>query len=185
MNTDLGSFCVHSQWTLETWKHFSPFRVLSLNTGHSSSLLASYSFLMALVLLLIPHEIIAIDLIAILVSPWLFNLTSVGLRRPWFNFWVAKSLWRRDRLPTPVFLGFLVAQLIKKPPAMREIWVWSLGWDDPLEKGYPLHILAWRWYIYVCVCVCIYIYIYIYIYTVHGVAKSQTWQNDFHFTVLS
>ena len=27
-------------------------------------------------------------------------------RRPWFNFWVRKIFWRRDRLPTPVFLGF-------------------------------------------------------------------------------
>ena len=29
----------------------------------------------------------------------------------------------------------LVAQLVKNPPAMREIWVRSLGWEDPLEKG--------------------------------------------------
>ena len=28
-------------------------------------------------------------------------------RRPWFNCWVGKISWRRDRLPTPVFLGFL------------------------------------------------------------------------------
>ena len=27
----------------------------------------------------------------------------------------------------------LVAQLIKNPPAMRETWVQSLGWEDPLE----------------------------------------------------
>ena len=27
----------------------------------------------------------------------------------------------------------LVAQLVKKPPAMRETWVRSLGWEDPLE----------------------------------------------------
>ena len=27
-------------------------------------------------------------------------------RRPQFNSWVGKSHWRRDRLPTPVFLGF-------------------------------------------------------------------------------
>ena len=26
--------------------------------------------------------------------------------RPWFNSWVRKIFWRRDRLPTPVFLGF-------------------------------------------------------------------------------
>ena len=29
----------------------------------------------------------------------------------------------------------LVAQLVKNPPAMRESWVRSLGWQDPLEKG--------------------------------------------------
>ena len=27
-------------------------------------------------------------------------------RRPWFDSWVRKFPWRRDRLPTPVFLGF-------------------------------------------------------------------------------
>ena len=27
-------------------------------------------------------------------------------RRPWFDSWVRKVPWRRDRLPTPVFLGF-------------------------------------------------------------------------------
>ena len=41
---------------------------------------------------------------------------------------------------------FLVAQLVKNPPAMWETWVWSLGWEDPLEKGKATHcsILAWR-----------------------------------------
>ena len=40
----------------------------------------------------------------------------------------------------------LVAQLVKNPPAVRETWVWSLGWEDPLEKGTTTHsnILAWR-----------------------------------------
>ena len=40
----------------------------------------------------------------------------------------------------------LVAQLIKNLPAMWETWVWSLGWEDPLEKGKATHssILAWR-----------------------------------------
>ena len=60
----------------------------------------------------------------------------------------------------------LVAQLVKKPPAMWETWTRSLGWEDPLEKGMatPSSILAWRisW-------------------TVHGVAKSLTQLNDFHF----
>ena len=40
----------------------------------------------------------------------------------------------------------MVAQLVKDPPAMWEIWVLSLGWEDPLEKGMATHssILAWR-----------------------------------------
>ena len=40
----------------------------------------------------------------------------------------------------------LVAQMVKNPPAMQEIWVLSLGWEDSLEKGTATHssILAWR-----------------------------------------
>jgi len=40
----------------------------------------------------------------------------------------------------------LVAQLVKNLPAMRETWVRSLGWKDPLEKGKATHssVLAWR-----------------------------------------
>ena len=40
----------------------------------------------------------------------------------------------------------LVAQTVKNPPAMRETWVQSLGWEDSLEKGTSTHssILAWR-----------------------------------------
>ena len=40
----------------------------------------------------------------------------------------------------------LVAQLVKNLPAMWEIWVQSLGWEDPLEKGKATHssILAWK-----------------------------------------
>ena len=55
----------------------------------------------------------------------------------------------------------LVLQLVKNLPAVWETWVQSLSWEDLLEKGKatPSSILAW----------------------VHGVAKSQTWQNDFHF----
>ena len=43
-------------------------------------------------------------------------------------------------------LRILVAQMIKKPPAMRETRVRSLGREDPLEEGMATHssILAWR-----------------------------------------
>ena len=42
--------------------------------------------------------------------------------------------------------GFLVAQRVKNLPAMRETWIRSLGWEDPLEEGVATHssILAWR-----------------------------------------
>ena len=40
----------------------------------------------------------------------------------------------------------LIAQLVKNPPAVQETWVWSLGWEDPLENGKATHssILPWR-----------------------------------------
>ena len=67
-------------------------------------------------------------------------------RRPQLDSWVGKIHWQRDRLPIPVFLGFLMAQLVKNLPTMPETWVRSLGWEDPLEKGEGTHssILAWR-----------------------------------------
>ena len=34
-----------------------------------------------------------------------------------------------------MFLAFLVAQLVRKPPAMQETLVQFLGQKDPLEKG--------------------------------------------------
>ena len=42
--------------------------------------------------------------------------------------------------------GSLVDQLVKNPLAMRETWVQSLGWEDPLEKGKATYssILSWR-----------------------------------------
>ena len=65
---------------------------------------------------------------------------------------------------------YLVAQMVKNLPAMRGTWVWSLGWEDPLEEDMATHcsILAWRtpmdreaWWA-----------------TVHGVSKSQTRLSD-------
>ena len=46
---------------------------------------------------------------------------------------------------TRKFRASLVAQLIKNPPAMKETWVRSLDWEDPLEKGMATHssILVW------------------------------------------
>ena len=37
-------------------------------------------------------------------------------------------------------------QTVKNPPAMRETWVQSLGWEDLLKEGMATHssILAWQ-----------------------------------------
>ena len=70
----------------------------------------------------------------------------------------------------------LVAQMVKNLPGMRETWVQSLGWEDPLEEGMASHssILAWRipmdrgaWRA-----------------AVRGVAKSQTRLSNYTFTFI-
>ena len=40
----------------------------------------------------------------------------------------------------------LVAQMVENPPAMQDIRVWSLGWEDSPEEGMATQssILAWR-----------------------------------------
>ena len=40
----------------------------------------------------------------------------------------------------------MVDQMVKNLPAVRETWVRTLGWEDPLEEGMATHsnILAWR-----------------------------------------
>ena len=43
-------------------------------------------------------------------------------------------------------MASLVAQMVKRLPAMQETQVQSLGWEDPLEKEMTIHssILAWK-----------------------------------------
>ena len=64
----------------------------------------------------------------------------------------------------------LLAQKVKNPPTMQEIWVRSLGWEDTLEEGMATHssILSWRipmdrgaWWT-----------------TVHEITKSRTQLSD-------
>ena len=65
-----------------------------------------------------------------------------------------------------------MAQTVKRLPAVRETWVQSLGWKDPLEKEMATHssTLAWKipWMEEPGG-------------LVHGVAKSQTRLSDFTF----
>ena len=42
-------------------------------------------------------------------------------------------------LTRTVLRACLVAQMGKNPPAMWETWIWSLGWEDPLEEGMATH----------------------------------------------
>ena len=46
-------------------------------------------------------------------------------------------------------LLYLVAQLVKNPPAMQETSVQFLGWEDPLEKRKYTHpsILGLPWWL--------------------------------------
>ena len=54
--------------------------------------------------------------------------------------------WRNQSSSSRVNLDFLVAHMVKNPPAMQETQFWSLGQEDPLEKGMATHssFLAWR-----------------------------------------
>ena len=59
---------------------------------------------------------------------------------------VAKSrTWLSDWTELVFSWAFLVAQMVKNPPAMQQTPVQSLGWKDPLEKGMATHssILAY------------------------------------------
>ena len=60
----------------------------------------------------------------------------------WISFW-DKGINYYQPLITPGFPG---GSVVKNLPAMQGTWVWSLGWEDPLQKGMTTHpsILAWK-----------------------------------------
>ena len=55
-------------------------------------------------------------------------------RRPQFDSWAGKILWRKDRLPTPVFLGFPCASAGKESACNAEDLGSMLGWKDPWRR---------------------------------------------------
>ena len=59
---------------------------------------------------------------------------------------LGRSPGERIGYPLQYSWASLVAQLVKNLPAVRETWVRSLGWENPLEEGKATHssILAWR-----------------------------------------
>ena len=68
--------------------------------------------------------------------------------------------------------AFLVAQLVKNLPAMRESWVRSLGWEKSPGEGNG-YLLQYSGLENSMDCI------------VHEVSKSWTEQSDFHFRFLS
>ena len=52
-----------------------------------------------------------------------------------------------DKGPSSQSYGFSnMAQIVKRLSTMRETWVQSLGWEDPLEKEMAIHssTIAWK-----------------------------------------
>ena len=52
---------------------------------------------------------------------------------------LGKSAGEGTGYPLQYSWASLVAHLVKNLPAMWEMWVRSLGWEDPLEKGKATH----------------------------------------------
>ena len=67
---------------------------------------------------------------ASLVAQVVENLPTI--QETLFDSWVRNFPWRRDKLPTPVFLGFLGAQTVKNLLVMWrpefEPWVGKIPW---------------------------------------------------------
>ena len=90
-------------------------------------------------------------------------------RRPQFGSWVGKILWRRDRLPTPISLGFFCDSDSKESShnAGDLGLIPGLGISPGAGKGYPRQYSGLEKSMD-----CI----------VLGVTKSRTQLRDFHFT---
>ena len=86
------------------------------------------------------------------------------------QFWVGKIHWRRDRLPTSVFLGFPCGSAGKEFACnMGDLGsIPGLGRSPEEGKGYPLQYSGLENSMD---------------HTVHGVTKSWTWLSDFYFTL--
>ena len=88
---------------------------------------------------------------------------------PVFNIWHQPIHWRRDRLPTPVFLGFPCGSAGKESACnARDLsLIPGLGRSPGEGKGYPLQYSGLE---NSMDCIA------------HGLAKSWTRLSDFHFT---
>ena len=71
------------------------------------------------------------------------------LQQQSFQWTPGLNSFRMDIVIKPPLLGnkaSLVAETVKNSPVVWETWVWSLGWEDPLEEGMTAHssVLVWR-----------------------------------------
>ena len=90
------------------------------------------------------------------------------MEEPQFNFWVRKIHWRRNRLPTPVFLGFPCDSAGKESACnVGDLGsIPGLGRSPGEGKGYSLQYSNLE---NSMDCIG------------YGVANSRTWLSEFHF----
>ena len=101
------------------------------------------------------------------------NLPAMQIRHNWtrFDSWVEKIRWRRDRLPTPLFLGFPCGSAGKESTcSVGDLSLFpGLGTSPGEGKGYPLQYSGLENSMNSIF---------------HGFSKSQTLLSDFHFHFL-
>ena len=104
-------------------------------------------------------------------SAFLPGRIRLQFMRPRFDSWFRKICWRRDRLPTPVFLGFPGISDSKESTCNAGDLgpILELGRSPEEGKGYPLQYSGLENSTD---------------HVVHGVAKSRTRLNNFHFHFL-
>ena len=143
-------FCLSSFCTFIQRQHFLSYFVLCCN--------------LFLVLLNCDRASLSVGKIAQLVK------IHLQCGKPQLDCWVGKIHWRRDRLPTPVFLGFPCTSAGKKFACnVGDLGsILGLGRSPGEGKVYPLQYSGQN------SMDCI----------VHGVPKSWTQLSDFHFQVV-
>ena len=74
------------------------------------------------------------------------EITCPSLLLLWVSDYMTPQKYVSDLLNTHMRSISALAQMVKRLPAMREIRVQSLGWEDLLEKETATHssILAWK-----------------------------------------
>ena len=93
-------------------------------------------------------------------TPWIVACQApLSMRFPKQEYWGGLPFPFPGYLPDPGIepspqhcrqtlycLSHLVAQIVKRLPTVRENWVQSLCWEDPLEEEMATHpsILAWK-----------------------------------------